>query len=182
MHDLAIPEANIKIIVDKIDGFCKDNHDIVVGLKETGYDQVSYLFNANKGGHLQLLKHSASGGELSRLLLVIKKILAENLPPQTVIFDEIDSGIGGNTANMLGEYIQRISDYHQVICITHLAQVASYANNHYKIEKDNESDKTEIKVAELSFDEQEKEIARMLSGNISDSSLKHAKELLFKRR
>ena len=57
---------------------------------------------------------------------------------------------------MLGEYIQRISDYHQVICITHLAQVASYANNHYKIEKDNESDKTEIKVAELSFDEQEK--------------------------
>ncbi|MCB5250907.1 MAG: DNA repair protein RecN [Candidatus Cloacimonetes bacterium] len=182
LHDLAIPEANIKIIVDKIDGFCKDNHDIVVGLKETGYDQVSYLFNANKGGHLQLLKHSASGGELSRLLLVIKKILAENLPPQTVIFDEIDSGIGGNTANMLGEYIQRISDYHQVICITHLAQVASYANNHYKIEKDNESDKTEIKVAELSFDEQEKEIARMLSGNISDSSLKHAKELLFKRR
>ena len=85
LHDLAIPEANIKIIVDKIDGFCKDNHDIVVGLKETGYDQVSYLFNANKGGHLQLLKHSASGGELSRLLLVIKKILAENLPPQTVI-------------------------------------------------------------------------------------------------
>jgi len=178
LQDLAIPEANIKIVVDKIEGFCNDKLNIVVNIKETGYDQVEFLFNANKGGQLQSLKHSASGGELSRLLLVIKKILAENLPPQTIIFDEIDSGIGGKTADMLGQYIQKISEYHQVICITHLAQVASYANNHYLIKKDNQGEITEIKVEELDLNNRQDEIARMLSGDLSESSLNHAKELL----
>ncbi|HOD53780.1 MAG TPA: DNA repair protein RecN [Candidatus Cloacimonadota bacterium] len=182
LQDLAIPSANVKIKVDKNQDICNNQANRVIGLKETGQDQVEFLFNANKGGQLQILKHSASGGELSRLLLVIKKILANNLPPQTIIFDEIDSGIGGKTADMLGQYIYNISDYHQVICITHLVQVASYAEKHFKIEKNTLEEMTEIQVDLLNENERHKEIARMLSGDLSEYALNHAKELLKKRR
>lgn len=182
LHDLAIPSASVKIKVDKLQETHNDKKKVVSGFRECGQDQVSVLFNANKGGDLQLLKHAASGGELSRLLLVIKKILASNLPPQSIVFDEIDSGIGGKTADMLGAYIYNISKYHQIICITHLPQVASYADRHFKIEKLDDLEKTEIIVKTLEDSDRLNEIARMLSGSLSQNALNHAQELIDKRK
>jgi DNA repair protein RecN (Recombination protein N) len=182
LQDLAIPSAQVKIKVDKLEETHNDKKKIVSGFRESGQDQVSVLFNANKGGDLQLLKHAASGGELSRLLLVIKKILASNLPPQSIVFDEIDSGIGGKTADMLGAYIYKISKYHQIICITHLPQVASYADRQYKIEKLDDLEKTEIQVKVLEDNDRLNEIARMLSGSLSQNALNHAQELIDKRK
>lgn len=181
LKQLSIPDANIKINVDKKEDLCNDKEEKIRKMRETGQDSVEYLFNANKGGHLQTLKLSASGGELSRLLLVVKKILSEQLSPQTIIFDEIDSGIGGKTADSLGMFIENISKSHQVICITHLAQVASYADCHYKIEKNSDKEKTEIEVTKLMLNEQIEEIARMLSGSLSETAIEHAKELLKKK-
>lgn len=182
LQDLAIPSAQVKIKVDKLEETHNDKKKIVSGFRESGQDQVSVLFNANKGGDLQLLKHAASGGELSRLLLVIKKILASNLPPQSIVFDEIDSGIGGKTADMLGAYIYKISKYHQIICITHLPQVASYADRQFKIEKLDDLEKTEIQVKVLEDSDRLNEIARMLSGSLSQNALNHAQELIDKRK
>jgi len=177
---LAISDASVKIKVDKKEDICDDIVNKIKNIRETGQDSVEFLFNANKGSSLQSLKISASGGELSRLLLVVKKILSEKLPPQTIIFDEIDSGIGGKTADSLGLFIGNIGKYHQVLCITHLAQVASYADKHFKIEKKSLSERTEIEVFELDQHERVNEIARMLSGHLSETAINHAKELLNK--
>ncbi len=146
-----------------------------------GYDKINLLFSANLGVELQPLKDSASGGELSRMLLALKKILADKLLARTIIFDEIDVGIGGNTALYIADYIARIGHKHQIICITHLPQVAARATSHFKIVKKIISDKTEIAIEGLNKKDRELEISRMLAGTTSETSLKHAKEILKKQ-
>ncbi len=181
LRELSIMDANFEI---KIDKKYENQNNLDSGLgnyDDSGQDKIEFLFSANKGSVMQPIKISASGGELSRILLVIKKILSDKYPPQTIIFDEIDSGIGGKTADMLGSYIAKISQNHQVLCITHLAQIAGYADLHLKIIKNSLEDSTEINVEVLKQSDRIKEIARMLSGKESESALKHAEELINKR-
>ncbi len=148
----------------------------------SGADSIEFLFAANQGLELQPLKNAVSGGELSRMLLSIKKITAEKLSERTFIFDEIDSGIGGKTADFVANFIKDISKYHQIICITHLPQIAVKGNKHFLISKENLQSLTEVRVNHIKDSNREKEIARMLSGTITDVAMKHAKELLNKTK
>jgi len=145
-----------------------------------GVDKITFLFSANKGKNPENIKIAASGGELSRIVLTIKKLLAEKLESKIMIFDEIDTGIGGKTAEITGKFIFDISKKNQVICITHLAQIASYGGNHYKIDKYSDNKKTKIEIKKLDKKTRVLEIARMLSGKISENSINHAMEIMNK--
>jgi len=147
-------------------------------LSSTGIDIIEFLFSANPGEPLKPLARVASGGELSRIMLALKNILADVDSIPVLIFDEIDAGIGGRTAESVGMKLKRLSKAHQVICITHLPQIASAADFHIMTEKSQKKDSTSVKIKELTPDERTAEIARMLSGKITDVSLKHAGELL----
>lgn len=178
LKNLAIPDADFDIIIEKI---CAQELPELQNLLPTGLNKIKYVFSANKGTPLQELKATISGGELSRLLLVIKSILAKKLPARTIIFDEIDSGIGGNTANMLGSFIGQLAQNHQILCISHLPQVAVLADKHIKIEKINSQDKSLITLKNLNEQDQKNEIARMLAGDITQTALEHAEEMLRKK-
>ncbi len=177
IHKLAIPDARIKIRFDK-ELTKKDFTNILNGLTYSGQDKVVIFFSANIGVKMQPFKYAASGGELSRFLLTIKKILSDKLEKKTIIFDEIDIGLGGKTAELLGEFIFNISKYHQVICITHLPQIASYAKDHFLINKKKKANFTEIEIKKIDKNERKQEIARMLAGSKTELALKHAAEIL----
>ncbi len=147
-------------------------------LSSSGIDAVEFLFSANPGEQLKPLSKVASGGELSRIMLALKNILADVDGIPVLIFDEVDAGIGGRTADSVGMKLKKLAKTHQVICITHLPQIASIADFHIMTEKFQKKDRTYVKVKELSEDERKTEIARMLSGKITDVSLRHAGELL----
>jgi DNA repair protein RecN (Recombination protein N) len=145
----------------------------------SGLDEVEILFSANKGGIPQPLKKVASGGEFSRLLFAIKYLMADKMALPTLIFDEIDTGISGEVALQMVRMMKDISTRHQVICITHLPQVAAKGESHYFVYKDNSSDKTISKIKLLNPEERVYELAKMISGaNPSPSALSSAKELL----
>ena len=144
-----------------------------------GKDILSFLFSANKGGNFGELKKVASGGELSRIMLSIKKILSENIQLPTIIFDEIDTGVSGEVSNKIAKIMQDMGVNMQVITITHLPQIAAKGVQHYKVFKGEEKGVTTSNLKLLSYDERVVEIAEMLSGkDISESALTHAKELL----
>jgi DNA repair protein RecN (Recombination protein N) len=144
-----------------------------------GKDNLSFLFSANKGGNFGELKKVASGGELSRIMLSIKKILSENTKLPTIIFDEIDTGVSGEVSNKIAKIMQDMGANMQVITITHLPQIAAKGLQHYKVYKGEEDGVTTSNLKLLSNDERVIEIAEMLSGkDISESALTHAKELL----
>ena len=144
-----------------------------------GKDELSFLFSANKGGNFGELKKVASGGELSRIMLSVKKVLSTNTQLPTIIFDEIDTGVSGEVSNKIAAIMQQMSKNMQVIAITHLPQIAAKGNNHYKVFKKEIKGVTTTNLKQLSTEERVVEIAEMLSGkDISDSALTHAKELL----
>ncbi|GFD76324.1 DNA repair protein RecN [Tenacibaculum sp. KUL113] len=144
-----------------------------------GKDNLQFLFSANKGGNFGELKKVASGGELSRIMLSIKKILSENIQLPTIIFDEIDTGVSGEVSNKIAKIMQDMSAHMQVITITHLPQIASKGVQHYKVFKGEEKGVTTSNLKLLSEHERIREIAEMLSGkDVSESALIHAKELL----
>ena len=146
---------------------------------KNGKDVLSFLFSANKGGQFGELKKVASGGELSRIMLAIKKVMSENSQLPTIIFDEIDSGVSGEISNKMAHIMSQMSQQMQVITITHLPQIAAKGNQHYKVYKEEVNNTTTTNLKQLSKDERIVEIAEMLSGkNISDSALTHARELL----
>lgn len=196
---LAIPEGRFNIRVSENDITFQSIEDQVLALRnsyekydferdalsyftDTGINRLDFLFSANKGVDKQSIKKAVSGGELSRLLLTIKKILSDSVVSQTIIFDEIDSGIGGKTANILGEFISGIAKNHQVICITHLPQVASFADVHFFISKVITENKTTIQVEKIAQEKILSEIARMLSGQNTELAISHAKELVDKNK
>ncbi|MEO5570100.1 MAG: DNA repair protein RecN [Bacteroidia bacterium] len=145
----------------------------------TGIDNVNFLFSANKGIIYQELNKVASGGELSRLMLCIKAMIAKLTSLPTIIFDEIDSGVSGEIAFKVGNIIKKISEEHQVIAITHLPQMASKGDAHYLVYKETGRSSTSTKVKELSSGERVNEIAKMLSGEkLSEVAIENAKELL----
>ena len=145
----------------------------------SGKDEVQLLFSANKGTNFGLLKKVASGGEMSRIMLAVKAILANYSKLPTIIFDEIDTGVSGEIAHKMGDIMKAMSSKMQVFAITHLPQIAAKGNQHYKVFKSSEGESTISELKLLSLNERVVEIAEMLSGkDISDSALNHAKSLL----
>ena len=147
----------------------------------TGLDRVELLLSANPGEALKPLVRIASGGELSRILLALKSLLGRRGDAETLIFDEVDTGIGGRTAELVGRQLKHLAEMHQVVCITHLPQIACCANSHYKVEKHAGGEETATDLRILSRDERVEELARMLGGvSVSDVVRRHAGELLEK--
>jgi len=179
LSDLSMPDTRFSIHVgqekgnDTLDGFIASSH---------GIDNIEFMIAPNVGETLKPLSKTASGGELSRVMLALKSILArgDNIP--ILVFDEIDAGIGGKTAETVAQKLKNLSAGHQVICITHLPQIASYADRHLKIEKKVKKDRTVVEISKVEKDGRVVEIARMLSGETSGVSLKHARELLAKSK
>jgi DNA repair protein RecN (Recombination protein N) len=150
-----------------------------------GAEEVEFLISANKGEPLKELSRIASGGELSRVMLAIKTVLsagknnaADNI--ETLIFDEIDAGIGGEVALAVGEYLDKFGEDRQIFCVTHLASIAVRVGNHFKVEKKTEGGRTFTGVGPLSKDGRRKEIARMLAGDAREAALAHADDLIRK--
>lgn len=143
-----------------------------------GNDRVEFMISTNPGEPVRQLAKVASGGELSRIMLGIKTIMAEKDHIETLIFDEIDTGISGRTAQKVAEQMKMLSKTHQIICITHLPQIASMADCHFKIEKKVHNRETETNIYELDYDKSVDELARMLGGvEITDAVLENAKEM-----
>ncbi|GBC94057.1 DNA repair protein RecN [bacterium HR15] len=144
----------------------------------TGADSVEFLFSANPGEPPRPLSKIASGGEMSRVMLALKTVLATASPVPTLVFDEIDAGLGGRTAHFVGEKLAELSKYFQIVCVTHLPQIASRAQHHLFIEKWVEGDTTRVAVSSLKGEARVQEIARMLAGESTETALQHARELL----
>ena len=143
-----------------------------------GYDNAYFIISTNIGEEMKPLWQVASGGELSRIMLAVKSCLADADRIETLIFDEIDVGISGRTAQMVAEKIHGIGKNHQVICITHLPQIAAMANHHYLIEKRAEGEKTVTNISRLNPDEEIKELARLIGGvKITETVIQSAKEM-----
>jgi len=146
---------------------------------ENGKDELQFLISANKGTDFGLLKKVASGGEMSRIMLAVKAILAQYSKLPTLIFDEIDTGVSGEIANRMGEIMKGMSSQMQIFAITHLPQIAAKGTEHFKVFKSTVGDDTQSELKLLTEEERVLEIAQMLSGTvISDSALNHAKALL----
>lgn len=144
-----------------------------------GKDEIKFLFSSNKGFEPQELTKIASGGELSRVMLSIKSLLAKTSDLPTLIFDEIDTGISGEVASKVADVFKKIATKHQLISITHLPQIAAKANKHFFIYKEDGSEKTKTKIASLTAEQHIKAVARMLSGNtITEASLENARLLI----
>lgn len=160
---------NVKLTADFSEGI----------YNKTGCDRVEFLISANAGETPKPLIKIASGGELSRIMLAIKSIMAERDEVNTLIFDEIDTGISGRTAERVGKQLKKLSESHQIICVTHLSQIAAAAGTHMLIEKSVAEKNTYTTVRELKGDDRVREIARIMSGSqISDSVLSAAREML----
>lgn len=167
LKEVALEKARFRINIQRL-----------TELTKNGIDDIEFEFTANPGEPPKALTKIASGGELSRLMLCLKVILAEVDRIPVLIFDEVDAGIGGAVADKVGQRLKKLSQNRQVICITHLSQIASRADHHIKVEKIQKKNSVEVKVKNLTYMERQEEIARMLSGKITDASLRHAKELL----
>ncbi len=149
------------------------------GLSEYGLDRAAFLIAPNVGEAIKPLAAIASGGELSRVVLALKAILAQNDSLETVVFDEVDAGIGGGAAELVGKKLADLSRYHQILCITHLPQIAKYGRHHFRIEKGVDRGRTRTTIARLSPDDRIEEVARMLGGEaITGTTLEHAREML----
>ncbi|WP_313190181.1 DNA repair protein RecN [Sphingobacterium sp.] len=165
---IGMPHAQLNVELNKLSDF-----------KSTGQDEVSFLFSANKGQALQPIHKVASGGELSRVMLAIKSLVAKTSALPTIIFDEIDTGISGEVALRVGELMEELAENMQVISITHLPQIASQGNSHFKVYKEDKGNKTKSNIVLMNEEERVLEIAQMLSGaNPEDTAIQHAKEML----
>lgn len=150
----------------------------VEGFSEFGAEEVAFVFSANKGEPLKPLQKVASGGELSRLMLALKSVLADVESVPVMVFDEADAGVGGEAAGKVGLRIAQLAAAHQVICVTHSAQVAVFADEHFVIAKKIVADRTVAQVEQLSMEARTLEIARMIGGKELETAMMHAEKLL----
>ncbi len=147
--------------------------------RDSGLDIAELLFSANPGEEPNLLSRVASGGELSRFMLALKAVTAKDEQPKVFVFDEVDAGIGGRVADVVGEKLFELSGRHQVICVTHLPQIASFAPSHFRINKVETDGRIETRISRLDQDERIAEIARMLAGAaVTESAREHARQLI----
>jgi DNA repair protein RecN (Recombination protein N) len=174
LRSLGMPNARLSIRLGRKE---PDGGKAVVG--PYGIDEVDFLISPNRGEPLRELARIASGGEMSRVMLAVKTALADTDTIGTLIFDEIDAGIGGEVALSVGEHLHTLAARKQVLCITHLASIAVRADTHYRVEKSVQGDRTITRLAGLSGEEKAREIARMLAGDsTTEVSHAHAVELL----
>ncbi len=173
LKDLGMPKCVFHVELKKVEAEAPED------LPYNGMEYVEFYFASHKGEPPKPINMIASGGELSRIMLAIKNVIPKE-KEMTVIFDEVDSGVGGKTGEMLGMKLKEISKHHQVICITHLPQVAVWADRHIKIEKDESGKRVMVNVYLLEGKERLFEIARMLGGNVSEKGIEYAKELMSK--
>jgi len=168
LSDLGMPNAKFKIELEQTNQFTSN-----------GKDKLNFLFMANKGSSFNELKKAASGGELSRIMLAIKSILAEYIQLPSIMFDEIDTGVSGEISNKMGDIMKQMSSRMQVFSITHLPQIAAKGDSHFKVFKTDIENVTQTQLKRLDEDERIVEIAQMLGGtNITASAMAHAKQLL----
>lgn len=168
LHDLSMPNGRFDIDFRPLEGFTS-----------SGCDKIEFLFSANKNREPQSITSIASGGEISRLMLIIKSLVTTSKALPTIIFDEIDTGISGEIAKKMGEIMEKMADNMQIITITHLPQIASKGGAHYKVYKQDIEEKTQTNIIRLSDKERIIEIAEMIAGkNPSASALESAKEML----
>jgi len=166
---LGIPNAIFKVELTSIEQFTT-----------TGSDIVRFLFSANRQQNLQELGKVASGGEMSRLMLSIKAAISEKIALPTIIFDEIDSGVSGEIAGKMGNILEQMAQFTQIINITHLPQVAAKGKHHYKVYKEDHDAMTQTKVCKLTDDERITEIAKMLSSEkLTEAAMENERHLLF---
>ena len=171
LHDLAMRHAGFEVSLEKMPE-----------PRSFGMERSEFLFSPNPGEAPKPLARIASGGELSRLMLALKQVHPESDVP-TLVFDEVDSGIGGATSALVGEKLKRVAAGQQVLCITHLPQVAAFADHHLKVEKVVEEGRTRTLVSSLDAEERVKEMARMLGGmKITEKTIEHAKEMIEQAR
>jgi DNA repair protein RecN (Recombination protein N) len=177
IHVLRMGEARFEVVFKKRE----EGTEMLFNAK--GIDDVEFYLSTNIGENLKPLNRIASGGELSRIVLAMKKVLAGVGAVGTIIFDEVDSGIGGATAQVVGEKIRDVAGHHQVLCITHLPQIACFADRHYRVSKAVSGNRTTTSVVALTYEEQLEEIARMLGGiEVTETTRKHAREMLARSR
>ena len=170
LRKLGMPDARFSVGFSRLPG----NQ-----LNRRGVDVAEFFFSANPGEEVKPLAKIASGGELSRIMLALKVLLSGSESREVLIFDEVDTGIGGKTASLVGKMLSRISTNQQVICITHLPQIACFGDVHFSVYKELRNGRTETFIERLSGKKREEEIARMLGGlAVSEKTLAHAKELL----
>jgi DNA repair protein RecN (Recombination protein N) len=153
--------------------------DAIKDIKADGSDNVELMISPNIGEEMRPLSRIASGGELSRIMLALKTILARTTSVETIIFDEVDAGIGGATAEVVGEKLHSLAQYHQILCITHLPQIASKGTTHFLVEKKVIESRSQTVISKLNSEERLMEVARLLGGRIiSKKAVAHAKEML----
>lgn len=168
LSQLSMPSVRFKVSIEKTSDFTP-----------YGQDEVSFLMSANAGENLGKISKIASGGELSRIMLAMKNVLAENDETNAMVFDEIDTGVSGIAAQRVGEKLSDLAKNKQVICVTHLPQIAAMADGHFVIEKSQEKGRTYTKVTPLSYEGRKKELSRLIGGeNVTALSLEAAAEQL----
>ena len=173
-----ITAANIDQPEENLSGGSGKN-DAPTAITETGIDRVEFYFSANVGEALKPLARVASGGEASRLMLVLKTVANASEFPRTIVFDEIDSGIGGRVSEAVGEKLKKLSRTNQVFCVTHQPQIARFADSHLLVQKQVVKGRTHVKVLQLDRRGRVEEMARMLTGaEITESARRHAREML----
>ena len=179
---LRMSGTRFKISLQTIPASDKSDPNLVVNgntITETGIDNATFLMAPNVGEDLKPMANIASGGELSRVVLALKAILAEKGSVETLVFDEVDAGIGGSVAEAVGRKLSNLARYHQIICITHLPQIAKFGDNHFSITKKVSQGRTTTSINPLNEKDRVKEIARMLGGmEITKTTLDHAREML----
>ena len=182
LHSLEMEQADFSVKVKQTMADAANEHFTVDGLKAgpSGIDRAAFLISPNPGEPAKALKKIASGGELSRIVLALKVILSRSQALETLIFDEVDSGIGGATSEKVGAKLKALASNNQVICITHLAQIAKYGQSHFKIEKRISGQRTTTVITRLEKERKRvQELARMIGGSeITRATLEHAEEML----
>ncbi len=184
LGSLKMPQTEFQPVVQRLATEKKTSAYLAAqgyAISETGIDRATFMIAPNPGEELKPLASIASGGELSRVVLALKAILADTDAVETIVFDEVDAGIGGGTAEVVGRKLSELAHHHQVICITHLPQIARFGEHHYSIAKHVSDGRTLTTIQPLNKEDRTKEIARMLGGEkITQTTLDHARELLEK--
>ena len=179
---LKMPKTNFDVAVLSTPAEEKTDPHLTTGsqmISEIGIDRATFLIAPNVGENLKPLASIASGGELSRVILALKALLAKTDSVETVVFDEVDAGIGGGVAEVVGKKLADLAKHHQVICITHLPQIAKFGDQHFRISKQVSAGRTRTSINLLDMEDRYQEIARMLGGEkITQTTLAHARELL----
>ena len=179
-----VAEKLKEALIDELKSLNMNNVSFEVDFEETnfysdGKDKVEFMISFNLGEDIKPIHKVASGGEMSRFMLAFKTILSDIDEIDTLVFDEVDTGISGIAAQIVGKKLHKMGNKKQILCITHLPQIAAYADTHYYIEKNTNNDRTYTTITKLDEDKKKNEIARLIAGsNITDTTIEHAKEII----